>query len=308
MQNINRLTVYLGSSGRCRPVFKDIARKTGKLIGKQGKTLVYGGMDAGLMGIVANEALAAGAPVTGIIPKSLKDSERIHPGLTETILVPGLWERKRKMFRRADAIIVLPGGFGTLDEALEALYWGHLGAHAKPVVFINIENYWDDLLSWLETLPDYRKDLVIIANSPEEAFAKIENWSPPEFSGDSDHLPHFEDDILADTNAPLVIDKATVKDGYILATALGLKQLGKHNRPIGIQNKNDNFTKLLKWFNHAQTEHFVTDRCLLLFAVAKNAADLAEKLSHQTTIHIDLNKEKWGPGETRTHIEIAEKE
>src|SRR6056297_554740 len=154
MSTMQKLTVYLGSSGRCRPTFKQTATRLGHLIGKHKKHLIYGGMDAGLMGIVASNALESGAHVTGILPKKLKDSERIHPNLSETILVPDLWERKLKMFNRADAIIVLPGGFGTIDEALEALYWAHLGAHVKPVIFVNTENYWDDFLNYLKTLPD----------------------------------------------------------------------------------------------------------------------------------------------------------
>ena len=306
MKNIHMLTIYLGSSGRCRRVFKDTARRMGQLIGEQDKTLVYGGMDAGLMGIVANAALSATAQVTGIIPKSLKDSERIHPNLSETILVPDLWERKRKMFKRADAIITLPGGFGTIDEALEALYWGYLGMHNKPVVLVNVEGYWDDFLAYLDTLPDLAKEYLIVTDSPEGVFEELRCWSPPMITGDPDHLPHFEGDILAHMEEPLVIDHASVKDSYILATALGLKQLGKHSRPMGLLNTGGQFDALLRWIDRAQEEHFITDRCKMLYGVDETMANLNQKMATLETIEIDLEHEKWGPGETRTHIEIKE--
>lgn len=306
MQNIQNITVYLGSSGRCRDIFKDTAREMGRLIGAHEKNLVYGGMDAGLMGIVANTALQNGAKVTGIIPKSLKDSERIHPNLSETILVADLWERKKKMFKRADAIINLPGGFGTLDEATEALYWADLGSHAKPIVFINTENYWDALLNYLRPLPDYRKEHVLIAQTPEEAFDMLARWLPPEMSGDESYLPHFEEDILQNTDEPLIFDTASIKQTYILATALGLKQLGKHDRHIGLLNDNRQFDAILQWIDRAKEEHFLTDRCKMLFDTATDEKTLRQKMDKQKMVRLNLHTEKWGPSETSTHIEIKE--
>lgn len=308
MTTINTLTVYLGSSGHCRSIFKDAAWKTGYQIGNKGKKLVYGGMDAGLMGIVANEALAAGAHVTGIVPKSLKDSERIHPDLSETILVPGLWERKRKMFRRADAIIVLPGGYGTLDEALEALYWGYIGAHDKPVVFINIDNYWDDLIKFLKPLTDYKANLCLIAKDTEDAFAQLEKFVSPGYTGNAENLPHFEDEILSEKQAPIIFDKPGVKEAYILATALGLKQLGKHKRAIGILNESSTTQSLLNWIERARQEHFITESCTKLFSVEKSMQTLLKSVKDQESVEIDLHNKKWGPSETRTHIELTEKE
>lgn len=306
MNNIHCLTVYLGSSGRCRPVFKDAAKMLGHAIGARGKELVYGGMDAGLMGIVANNALESGARVTGIIPKKLKDSERIHPRLSETILVPDLWERKLKMFQSADAIIALPGGFGTIDEALEALYWGHLGSHAKPVVFLNVEGYWDEFLKFIRALPDLKSELLIIAENVEEIFDLLGNFSAPPVTGNSGNLPHFEGDILGEDSQPMIFEQASIRESYILATALGLKQLDKHTRPIGIRNTTQ-YLSLLKWIDRAEEEHFITDRCKLLFSTADTTENLREKIISQDHISIDLNSEKWGPSETGTHIEIREK-
>ncbi len=299
------LTVYLGSSGRCRKIFKDTAKELGIMIGTHKKTLVYGGMDSGLMGIIANEALASGARVTGIIPKKLKDSERIHPDLSQTILVPDLWERKLKMFQRADIIVTLPGGFGTIDEFLEALYWANLGAHTKPIILVNTENYWDDFITFINILPDMPKGHLLIVPTIQDIFTTLEDWSTPP-PPTTDQFPNFEDDILETTDTPLIFDTPTIASSYKLATALGLKQLGKHNRPIGILNKNEAFTPLLHWIERAQKEHFITDRCTKLYSVAETQQSLAEKLSHQKKIDIDLDTEKWGPSETKTHIEIKE--
>ena len=145
MNSIETLTVYLGSSGHARPIFKNAAIELGRLIGESSKRLVYGGMDAGLMGLLAIAALEAGAHVTGIIPRKLKDSERILKNLSDTVMVEDLWDRKKRMFKQADAIISLPGGYGTLDESLEMLYWAALNLHNKPLVLVNIEGYWDFL-------------------------------------------------------------------------------------------------------------------------------------------------------------------
>ncbi len=308
MDHIKNLTVYLGSSGRCRPIFKESAKNLGHLIGEKGKNLVYGGMDAGLMGIVANNALKSGSCVTGIIPKSLKDSERIHPSLCETILVPDLWERKLKMFKRADAIICLAGGFGTIDEMLEALYWANLGSHAKPVVIVNTMGYWNDFIEFINNLPDLSKNHLIIADSPEDVFEKLSKWKAPKITGNPEFLPHFEEEILKNENEPLIFDSPTIKCGYMLATALGLKQLGKHNRHIGILNKDGQFDLLLKWIKTAQKEKFITDHCTELFSVDSDINELKHKLDAQQNIKIDLHHDKWGPSETKTHIEVRETE
>ncbi len=306
MSKFKTLTVYLGSSGRCREVFKDTAKTLGHLIGAHERALVYGGMDAGLMGIVANTALEAGARVTGIIPKKLKDSERIHPNLSQTILVPDLWERKLKMFQRADAIITLPGGFGTIDELLEALYWASLGSHQKPVILVNTEHYWDDFISYMDALPDLPRDHLIVVPTVEDVFSALDAWVLPA-APHNDIFPHFEDDILQETDAPLIFETLGVGEGYKLATALGLKQLAKHNRPIGILN-DGRFDHLLSWVALAQKETFITDHCMDLYSVAASRDALDEMLAAQKKVDIDLAREKWGPSETKTHIELKETE
>lgn len=297
MNNLNMLTVYLGSSGHARPAFKQAAEKLGELIGKSGKDLVYGGMDAGLMGILAASALKNGGHVTGIIPRKIKDSERVLTGLTDTIMVEDLCDRKKQMFLMADAIISLPGGFGTLDESLEVLYWGGLGLHSKPLVLVNIEGYWDTLINYISTMPDFDKRYLIVVDSVEEVIPALENFESLPYVKTPPHLPHFEDEITRDTDIPIVVDKANVENTYFIVCALGLKQLGKHNRAIGFLNADGQFDNLIKWFRVAAEEHFITQKCLKLFGAHESEKMLWAILKNQERIEIDLHAEKWGEKE-----------
>lgn len=288
-------TVYLGSSGFARDVFKQSAVHMGEEIGRRGHALVYGGMDAGLMGLVAKAALDAGAHVTGIIPEKIRDSERILKGLSETIMVHDLWDRKKRMFQRADVVVSLPGGYGTLDESLEMLYWGALGLHDKPLVLVNTEGYWNPLVSYLQSLPDYDGRYLIVVDRPEDVFEAVQSRDVPEANpGLQDRYPHFEDEITRKTHAPIIIDRASIENSYYLICALGLKQLGKHNRPIGILNEAGRFDHLVEMFRLAQKEHFITEKCLKLFDTAADVDVLFTLLKAQKDVSIDLHAEKWG--------------
>ncbi len=293
--HINTVTVYLGSSGHARPVFQNSAVELGHIIGEQKKKLVYGGMDAGLMGMIASAALDAGAHVTGIVPQKLKDSERILQGLSETILVGDLWERKKRMFLAADAVIALPGGFGTLDEALEILYWAALDLHKKPVVLVNIGHYWDSIIEFLKPLPDFDARFLIVVDAPQQVFAALDQWTaPPETIRLPENYPHFETEITRDTTDSILIDKASVENAYYAVCALGLKQLAKHNRAIGFLNAGGQFDGLLEWFLLAEKERFITPKCLQLYSAAADEQTLRELLSKQAPVAINLHAEKWG--------------
>lgn len=292
------LTVYLGSSGHARDVFQNSATQMGTIIGKTGRKLVYGGMDAGLMGRVAKAALAANAHVTGIIPRKLKDSERILTNLSDTVMVEDLWDRKKRMFNMADAIITLPGGYGTMDEALEVLYWGNLGLHNIPLVLVNIEGYWDDMITYIKTLPDYDERFLVVVDTVEDVIPALENFkAPPPPSQTPDHYPHFEDEIARDTNEPIVIDIASIENSYYAICALGLKQLHKHKRAIGFLNQGGEFDHFLKWIKTAAKERFITENCLKLFTVGKDETALRDDLRNQSYIEIDLHEAKWGKAE-----------
>jgi uncharacterized protein (TIGR00730 family) len=146
-----RVAVYCGSADGNNPAFRAEASTLGKAIAAAGLGLVYGGANVGLMGAVADAALAGGAEVIGVLPEVLADREIAHTGLSALELVPTMHERKARMAALADAFLVLPGGYGTLDELLEAVTWAQLGMHAKPCILINTAGYWNGLLSFLDS-------------------------------------------------------------------------------------------------------------------------------------------------------------
>ena len=146
-----RIAVYCGSSDGNIPAYLAEAQALGAAIAAAGLGLVYGGANVGLMGAVADAALAGGASVIGVLPEVLVGREIAHEGLTTLEFVPTMHERKARMTELADAFLILPGGYGTLEEMLEAVTWAQLGLHAKPVVLINTAGYWDGLLKFLDT-------------------------------------------------------------------------------------------------------------------------------------------------------------
>ena len=172
-----RVAVYCGSADGTNPAFLAEARALGSAIAAAGLGLVYGGANVGLMGAVADTALAGGAEVIGVLPAVLEGREIAHTGLTRLELVPTMHERKARMAALADAFLVLPGGYGTLDEMLEAVTWAQLGLHANPVILINTAGYWDGLLAFLDTtvsagfLKQKNRELLRVAANAEEAVA-----------------------------------------------------------------------------------------------------------------------------------------
>lgn len=146
-----RVAVYCGSANGNDPIFLAEARALGEAIAAAGMGLVFGGASAGLMGAVADAALRGGAEVFGVLPDVLSGREIAHTGLTSLEMVPTMHERKARMHALADAFIALPGGYGTLDELLEALTWAQLGMHAKPCILVNTAGYWDGLLAFLDS-------------------------------------------------------------------------------------------------------------------------------------------------------------
>ena len=148
MNTIRSVCVYCGSSPGRSPSYIAAARQLGRSIGDAGLELVYGGGTKGVMGAVSDAVLAAGGKVTGIIPQFLIDmeaTERELKRLDELIVTADMHERKHRMFQRADAVVALPGGIGTLEELVEIMTWSQLGQHEKPVVIANIDGFWDPL-------------------------------------------------------------------------------------------------------------------------------------------------------------------
>ena len=150
MAQLRSLCVYCGSSNRVDPAHLEGARGLGALAARRGIEIVFGGGHVGLMGALADGALAAGGRVTGIIPEHLQALEVGHEGVSEMIVVDSMHTRKRRMFERSDAFCILPGGLGTLDETFEIITWKQLSLHDKPIVLVNLAGYWDPLLKMLE--------------------------------------------------------------------------------------------------------------------------------------------------------------
>lgn len=145
-----RVAVFAGSSMGCRPDHAQAAAQVGRRLAEAGHRIVYGGGSTGLMGVMADAALAAGGSVTGVIPRAMTGAEMAHHGLTRLEVVPTMHARKARMAKLADAFAALPGGLGTLDELFEILTWRQLGLHIKPIVIVDIGNFWADLLAFLD--------------------------------------------------------------------------------------------------------------------------------------------------------------
>ena len=175
----HRVAVYCGSADGSNPAFLAEARALGAAIAATGLGMVYGGANVGLMGALADAALAGGAEVIGVLPAVLEGREIAHTGLTRLELVPTMHERKARMAELADAFLVLPGGYGTLDELMEAVTWAQLGLHAKPCILINTAGYWDGLLTFLDStvaagfVKQKNRELLLVAAHAEEALRMV---------------------------------------------------------------------------------------------------------------------------------------
>lgn len=148
MNRLRRLAVYCGSATPRDPLYAQTARAVGTQLAQWGIGLVYGGGRVGLMGVLADAALAAGGEVIGVIPEALVSAEMAHPGLTQLHVVPDMHARKALFTTLADGFIALPGGVGTMDELWEAVSWAQLGYHDKPVGLLNAGGFFDQLLAF----------------------------------------------------------------------------------------------------------------------------------------------------------------
>lgn len=154
MADLRSVCVFLGSSTGSNPSNADATIAMAEELVRRDITIVYGGGAVGLMGLLAQTALAAGGRVVGIIPRNLFSREVAHQNLTELIETDSMHERKALMYKRSDAFAALPGGLGTLDELAEIATWRQIGTHAKPVGMLNVDGYFGALLSWLDRVVD----------------------------------------------------------------------------------------------------------------------------------------------------------
>jgi uncharacterized protein (TIGR00730 family) len=172
---MKRICVFCGSSSGVRPAYRAAAEELGRTLVARGIGLVYGGARVGLMGAVADAVLGAQGQVIGVIPEALVAKEVAHNGLTELRVVASMHERKAVMADLSDGFVAIPGGWGTLEEFFEVLTWGQLGLHQKPCGLLNIERYFDGLLSFADRMI-------------EEGFVRGENGAMISVSSDPDAL------------------------------------------------------------------------------------------------------------------------
>ena len=178
--------VYCGSSAGRRPEYAEAARRLGEELVARGLDLVYGGSSVGIMKVVADAVLERGGRVTGVIPEALVRKEIAHRGLTELHVTASMHERKMRMAELSDAFVALPGGFGTFEEVLEITTWAQLGMHKKPVVVLDVEDYYAPLFALLDHgvregfVKRENRELVTRVTSIAALFQHLERFVPHE--------------------------------------------------------------------------------------------------------------------------------
>lgn len=183
---LSSLCIFCGSSHGTDPVYAQAAQTVGHHLAQQGYRIVYGAGSVGLMGVVADAALAAGGEVIGVIPSFLKEKEVDHQGLTEMIVTDTMHTRKARMAELSDGFIALPGGFGTLDELAEILTWAQLGLHQHPIGLLNVKGYFDALITFLDNsvsagfLRQENRDILQIADDLPTLLDKMAAYQAPD--------------------------------------------------------------------------------------------------------------------------------
>jgi uncharacterized protein (TIGR00730 family) len=182
---IRRVCVFTGSRPGGRPAYIEAARALGGEIARRGMGLVYGGASVGLMGALADAALAGRAEIIGVIPNWLVDREIAHHGLADLRVVASMHERKEKMADLADAFVALPGGFGTFDELFEIVTWAQLGLHAKPIGLLDVAGYFEPVRALVSHViaegfaPEEHRGLLLIKKSPAALLDALAQFTPP---------------------------------------------------------------------------------------------------------------------------------
>ena len=182
MAPLGTICVYAGSQSGARDAYRLATERLAALLAGEGIGVVYGGGKVGLMGTLADAALAAGGHVTGIIPAALRDRELAHQGLPDLRVVGSMHERKALMAELSDAFVAVPGGIGTLEELVEVFTWSQLGLHAKPVALLNVEGYYEGLIDFLDHTVDEgflrprTREMLVVGSQPDELLELLRAW------------------------------------------------------------------------------------------------------------------------------------
>lgn len=183
---MNNIAVFCGSSDGYNDTYREQAYQAGLMLADRGIHVIYGAAKIGLMGAIADGVLQGNGRITGVIPHFLQRKEIVHDGLTELVVVDTMHERKLKMYERCEGVLVLPGGWGTMDEMFEMLTWGQLGMHTKPIGLLNINGYYDPLKALNSTmvqegfLDECTNSILMFADSLEELLDKMTNYTAPD--------------------------------------------------------------------------------------------------------------------------------
>jgi len=178
------ICVFCGSASGADPVYAEAANRLGRLLAEENITLIYGGACVGLMGAVADATLAAGGKVVGVLPDFLRRKELAHPRLTELVVVSSMQERKARMAELAEGFIALPGGMGTLEEFCEIITWAQLGLHEKPCGLLNVHEYYDPLLRFIDRMAEEgflkvkHKGLVLSSDTAKDLLSSMRAFKP----------------------------------------------------------------------------------------------------------------------------------
>ena len=194
MTKIRALSVFCGSKSGANPLYRDVAERLGTMMAERGIRLVYGGGNIGLMGVVADSVMDAGGEVVGVIPDFLMKYEVGKSNVNELIVVDSMHERKSRMFELSDGVVVLPGGLGTLDETFEVITWKQLRQHDKPIVVVNVDDYWAPFEVLIQSLVDHGfahqgiSELYTVVGSAEAVIPALESAPTPQEEVLTSHL------------------------------------------------------------------------------------------------------------------------
>ena len=183
---MNKIGVFCGSNLGKNSIFISAAKELAKVLVNNNLSLVYGGGRLGLMGKIADQMLQMNGKVTGVIPKTLVEKERAHLGIPDLRIVDSMHERKALMAELSDGFIAMPGGIGTLDEFFEIWTWAQIGLHKKPCAILNIDNYFDDLIKFLNKAVDEKfllpvfREMILIEDDPSVLINRMKNYEAPD--------------------------------------------------------------------------------------------------------------------------------
>ena len=186
MPRLNSICIFCGANHGLDPVYEKVARDVGRQLALEQRQIVYGAGSVGLMGVIADAALAEGGYVVGVIPTFLKEKEVDHKGIQEVIVTDTMHVRKQTMVDRSEGFIALPGGLGTLDELAEILSWAQLGVHRHPVGILNVNGYFDQLIAFVDHsvaqgfVRQENREIILVDDDLTRLLAKMEAYEAPD--------------------------------------------------------------------------------------------------------------------------------